>query len=285
MASSERAGQEEVSRQNARVIDARDILLYRGDTTLVGPLHWQVDAAERWIIFGPNGAGKTSLLHMVGGDLFPSKGTLSVLGEQFGRTDLTELRARLGISSNALARRVPAHETACDVVLSAGYSMIGRWREEYDAEDLDRATALLEDFAVIHLKDRPFGLLSEGERKRVLIARALMSAPELLLLDEPSAGLDLGGREDLIELLEQLAADPHAPAILMVTHHVEEIPCGFTHAMILRDGQALHQGPVNDVITSQHLSEAFGQPIVVSTSEGRFFAHRDYTRGRHSAGV
>lgn len=285
MSGFDHTGQEEKSRQNVTVIDARDVVLYRGQTTLVGPLNWQVKEGEQWIVFGPNGAGKTTLLHMVGGDLFPSKGSLSVLGEQFGHTDLTELRTRLGVSSNALARRVPAHETAQDVVLSAGYSMIGRWREEYDPEDVDRASALLEDFAVIHLKDRAFGLLSEGERKRVLIARALMSAPELLLLDEPTSGLDLGGREDLIELLEQLAADPQAPAIVMVTHHVEEIPRGFTNAMILRHGQALHQGTVGDVITSQHLSDAFGQPIVVSNSEGRFFAHRDYARGRHSAGA
>lgn len=275
----------DVATPDGDVIDARDVLLYRGDTTLVGPLSWTVNAGEQWIICGPNGAGKTSLLHMLGGECFPSRGTLRVLGEQFGRTDLTELRTRLGVSSHALSRSIPGYETALNVVLSAGYSRIGRWREHYDPEDLDRATALLEDFAVIHLKDRPFGLLSEGERKRVLIARALMSAPELLLLDEPSAGLDLGGREDLIELLEQLAADPQAPAMLMVTHHVEEIPRGFTHAMILCAGQAVRQGPVADVITSQAMSEAFGQPIAVETAGGRYFAHRDYQRGRHRASV
>ena len=264
------------------VVDARDVLLYRGDTTLVGPLSWRVNAGEQWIIFGPNGAGKTSLLRLLTGDLYPSRGTLNVLGEEFGHTDLTELRTRIGVSSAALARHVPAQETVLNVVLSAGYSMLGRWKEEYLPEDLDRATALLEDFSVIHLHDRPFGLLSEGEQKRVLIARALMAVPELLLLDEPTSGLDLGGREDVIELLELLAQDPQAPAMVMVTHHVEEIPRCFTHAMILREGQVVHQCPIADVITSQTMSDAFAQPITVTREDGRFFAHRDYARGRHS---
>lgn len=266
-----------------KVIDAQDLLLYRGSTTLVGPLSWTVEEGQQWIVFGPNGAGKTTLLELLCANLFPSRGTLDVLGQRFGRTDLTELRTRIGVSSNSLARRIPGSEKAVDVVLSAGYANIGRWKENYEALDFERAHTLLEDFSVIHLKDREFGRLSEGERKRVLIARALMTDPELLLLDEPTAGLDLGGREDLIAMLEQLAHDPYAPGIIMVTHHVEEIPRGFSHAMILREGQIVEQGEIQSVINSDVLSTAFDQPIVVESTDGRFFAHRDYHPGKHSA--
>lgn len=264
-----------------KVVDAQDILLYRGSTTLVGPLSWTVERGQQWIIFGPNGAGKTSLLSLLCAEYYPSRGTLEVLGERFGKTDLTELRTRIGVSSNSLARRIPKGEKALDVVLSAGYANIGRWKEDYAQLDFDRANTLLEDFSVIHLKDREFGRLSEGERKRVLIARALMTDPELLLLDEPTAGLDLGGREDLVAMLEQLAHDPYAPGIIMVTHHVEEIPRGFSHAMILRDGQIVKQGKIAEVIDSATMTAAFRQPIVVEQSDGRFFAHRDYHPGRH----
>src|SRR5699024_3077357 len=170
-----------------------------------------------------------------------------------------------------------------DLVISAGYSGLGRWREAYDAMDTDRAQELLESLGAEHLADRAYGTLSEGERKRVLIGRALMTDPELLLLDEPAAGLDLGGREDLVSRLAVLAADPDAPATVLVTHHVEEIPPGFSHALLLSEGGVVAQGLIGDVITAENLSAAFRQSIALETVEGRYFARRSHLAGRHRA--
>ena len=190
------------------LVDFRDVTLVRGGKTLVGPITWQVELDERWVIIGPNGAGKTSLLRMAAAELHPTSGTAYLLNEPLGRVEVRELSTRIGVSSPGLADRVPADEIVSDVVISAGYSVLGRWREDYD--DVDRAQAVesLESMGAEHLADRRFGTLSEGERKRVLVARALMTDPELLLLDEPAAGLDLGGREELVDRLSTLAQDP-----------------------------------------------------------------------------
>src|SRR5699024_5351046 len=224
------------------LIDLQDVHLRRSGSTLVGPLTWRVELDERWVVLGPNGAGKTSLLRLAGAQEFPSAGTAHILGEVMGRVDVSELRPRIGLSSSALAARIPAEERVFDLVISAGYAVLGRWRERYERMDVDRARALLEGLGGEHLAERTYGTLSEGERKRVLIARALMTDPELLLLDEPAAGLDLGGREELVARLAQLAADPDAPAAVLVTHHVEEIPPGFTHALLLSEGGVVAQG-------------------------------------------
>lgn len=262
------------------VLDLRDVSLRREGTTLVGPVTWQVELDERWVVLGPNGAGKTSLLKIAAALEYPSTGTAVILGEQLGRTEVTDLR-RLGLSSVAVAGRIPGDEVVRDLVISAGYSVLGRWREEYESQDFDRAADTLESIGAEHLAERTWGTLSEGERKRVLIARALMTDPELLLLDEPGAGLDLGGREDLVARLGDMAMDPDAPATVLVTHHVEEIPPGFTHAMLLAEGEVTAMGLIDDVITSENLSRAFSQSIVVDSIDGRYFARRARRAGRH----
>lgn len=176
----------------------------------------------------------------------------------------------VGISSAALANRIPAGERVDDLVVSAGYAVLGRWREDYESLDFERAYDILDQVGAFHLMKRTWGTLSEGERKRVLLARALMTDPELLILDEPSAGMDLGGREDLVGYLGDLAMDPDAPAIVMITHHVEEIPEGFTHALLLDEGEVVAQGLLDDVLTSENLTKAFHQPIQVDRLGSRF---------------
>ena len=266
------------------LVDFRGVSLKRGGRTLVGPLDWQVELDERWVVLGPNGAGKTSLMRIAAAEEYPSSGVARVMGERLGRTDMRDLRTMIGLTSSALAHRIPAEEKVADLVISASYSVLGRWRETYEEMDFDQAAEILEKMGAEHLADRTWGTLSEGERKRVLISRALMVNPELLLLDEPGAGLDLGGREDLVGYLGQLALDPDAPAIVMITHHVEEIPFGFTHAMLLDDGGVVAQGLIEDVLTSENLSAAFHQAIAVDRIDGRFFARRARKAGAHRKG-
>ena len=256
------------------VVAMEKVSVRRGRTTLVRGIDWRVELDERWVVLGPNGAGKTTLLRLAGAEMHPTTGTVHVLGEKLGRTDVFELRTRIGVCSAALAGRVPPEEKVVDVVVSAGYGVVGRWREQYDAMDTGRAEELLAALGIKHLADRMFGTLSEGERKRTLISRALMTDPEMLLLDEPAAGLDLGGREDLVAQLAEFAMDPDAPAMVLVTHHVEEIPPGFTHALLLREGGIVAQGLIGDVITAANLSVAFGQDLELDKAGDRFFARR-----------
>ncbi|MDO3069645.1 ABC transporter ATP-binding protein [Mycobacteroides abscessus] len=265
------------------LLDFRDVLLRRNRKVLVGPVTWSVELDERWVVLGPNGAGKTSLLRIAAAMEHPTSGYAAILGERLGRVDVAELKARIGLSSAALAQRIPDNEVVRDLVVSAGYAVLGRWREEYEEVDTARAVDMLETLGAEHLSDRTYGTLSEGERKRVLIARALMTDPELLLLDEPAAGLDLGGREELVARLGELAADPDAPAMVLVTHHVEEIPPGFSHALLLSEGGIVAQGLLADVMTSENLSRAFGQSIVVEMIDGRYFARRARARAAHRA--
>lgn len=263
------------------LIDFRDVTFRRGGNTLVGPLTWRVELDEKWVILGPNGAGKTTLMRMAAAQEHPSTGVAYLLAERLGRTDVRDLSTRIGMTSAAVASRVPDHEIVSDLVVSAGYAVLGRWREPYDEVDIARAVDILESMGAEHLANRTYGTLSEGERKRVLISRALMTDPELLLLDEPAAGLDLGGREELVARLEELAADPDSPATVLVTHHVEEIPLGFTHAMLLREGGVVASGLVEDVITAENLSATFQQPISLQRVGGRYFARRTRRRGAH----
>ncbi|ONM49238.1 ABC transporter ATP-binding protein [Nocardia donostiensis] len=263
------------------LIDFTDVTIRRSGHTLVGPVTWRVELDERWVVLGPNGAGKTSLLRVAAAETHPTSGTAHLLGEVLGRVDVSELRPRIGLSSAAVAARVPSDEKVSDLVVSAGYAVLGRWRERYDDIDTDRAIDMLESLGAEHLLDRSYGTLSEGERKRVLIARALMTDPELLLLDEPAAGVDLGGREELVERLGDLAADPDSPAIVLVTHHVEEIPPGFTHGLLLNEGSVVAQGLLSDVLTAENLSEAFRQSIALDHVDGRYFARRARRSGRH----
>ncbi|BBX17575.1 iron ABC transporter ATP-binding protein [Mycolicibacterium duvalii] len=263
------------------LIDFTDVTLRRNGRLMVGPVSWSVELDERWVIVGPNGAGKTSLLRIAAAMEHPSSGTAWVLGERLGRVDMSELRSRIGLSSAALAQRVPDDEIVRDLVVSAGYSVLGRWRERYEDLDYHRALDMLESVGAEHLADRTYGTLSEGERKRVMIARALMTDPELLLLDEPAAGLDLGGREELVARLSDLADDPDAPAMVLVTHHVEEIPPGFSHCLLLSEGTVVAAGLLRDVLTAENLSQAFGQSISLDFLDGRYFARRTRIRAAH----
>jgi iron complex transport system ATP-binding protein len=256
------------------VVEVRGVDVVRGETHLLRGIDWTVHADERWVVLGPNGAGKTTLLQLAAAHLHPTRGTVTLLGETLGAVDVFELRPRIGLTSAALAQRIEARERTGDVVLSAGYAVVGRGRERYDVHDLTRAAVLMQQWGVTPMAHRAFGTLSEGERKRVQIARALMPDPELLLLDEPGAGLDLGGREDLVARLTVFAADPAAPAQVLVTHHVEEIPPGYTHALLLRGGQVVTAGPLEQVVGQEALSETFGLALSVQRSGGRWTAHR-----------
>jgi iron complex transport system ATP-binding protein len=254
------------------VVRLRGVGIRRGGSMLLRDVDWTVHDNERWVVIGPNGAGKTTLLQVAATQLFPSEGTAEILGERLGATDVFELRPRIGLASAALADKVPPAEKVIDLVLTASYAIVGRWREDYESADVTRAVELLDALGCAHLIRRRFSTLSEGERKRVQIARSLMPDPELLLLDEPAAGLDLGGREDLLRRIAMLARDPKAPTMVMVTHHVEEVPEGITHAMLLRRGSVLAAGPVSEVFTEQHLSRCFGVPLVIESNHARWSA-------------
>jgi len=254
------------------VLDLQGVTVRRGTTTILDAVDWQVNEGERWVILGRNGAGKTTMLQVAPARMHPTAGRAEILGERLGRVDVFELRPRIGLASAALAERIPADETVRDVVLTAAYGVTGRWRESYEEFDTERAEDLLRAFDVDALADRLFGTLSEGERKRVQIARALMTDPEVLLLDEPAAGLDLGGREELVGALSELAGDPASPVLVLVTHHVEEIPPGFTHLMLLRDGKVHTAGPIGEVLTAENLSDAFGLNLLVAHGGGRWMA-------------
>ncbi|QNN52863.1 ABC transporter ATP-binding protein [Nocardioides mesophilus] len=256
------------------VLELADVSVRRGTATLIEGVDWTVEEDERWVILGPNGAGKTTLLQVASAQIHPTGGVAGILGEVLGTVDVFELRPRIGLTSASLAERIPRDERVHDVVVSASYAVLGRWRERYDELDHQRADELLAELGVAHLVDRTFGTLSEGERKRVQIARALMTDPELLLLDEPAAGLDLGGREDLVSTLSTLAMDEAAPATVLVSHHVEEIPPGFTHALLMRRGRVVAAGPLEHVMTEEILSDTFGMPLVLQHQDGRWAARR-----------
>lgn len=250
----------------------RGLLKSYGSLPGVRGIDIEVAEGEVFALLGPNGAGKTTLLQLAAGRIHPTTGVAGVLGEVLGAVDVFELRPRIGLSSAAMAERLPADELVKDVVVTASYGIVGRWRERYDELDHARAASLLDALGAAHLGDRSFGTLSEGERKRVQIARALMSDPELMLLDEPAAGLDLGGREDLVSRLAALAADIEAPALVLVTHHVEEIPPSFTDVLLLREGRIVAAGPVEITLTAGNLSETFGLPLVLERHGERWSA-------------
>ncbi len=261
------------------VLQFTGVTVRRGDAVLLDAVDWTVEEDERWVVLGPNGAGKTTLMQIASAQIHPSAGTARVLGERLGSVDVFDLRPRIGLTSAALADKLPRHELVRDVIVSASYGVVGRWREKYDQIDHERAEDLMSELGVTKLADRTFGTLSEGERKRVQIARALMTDPELLILDEPAAGLDLGGREDLVSTLSVLALDGVAPAIVLVSHHVEEIPPNFTHALLLREGRVVAAGPLERVMTEEILSTTFGMPLVLSVEDNRYAARRR-TRSR-----
>lgn len=258
---------------SAEVLRLGGVGVCRDQSMLLKDVSWIVRDDERWVVVGPNGAGKTTLLQVTAGLIVPTEGTAEILGEPVTDVDLAELRSRVGISSAAVAEQVPRGEKVIDLVMTAGYGILGRGSEEYDSFDVVRAVELLDAVGCAHLIRRRFGTLSEGERKRVQIARSLMADPELLLLDEPAAGLDLGGREEVLSRIAVLALDPKSPVLVLVTHHVEEVPEGFTHAMLMRRGTVLAAGPIDDVFTERNLSRCFGVPLIVERRAARWIAH------------
>ena len=254
------------------VLRFTDVDVVRGGVPIVDRVTWAVREGERWVVLGPNGAGKTTILALAATLEHPTRGAVEVLGERLGRTDVFELRPRIGLASVALAERIPPYEVVSDVVVTAAYAVTGRWREHYEAPDTERALGLLGQLGVEHLAGRTFGTLSEGERKRVQVARALMTDPELLLLDEPAAGLDVGGREDLVRRLGVIALDEDAPTTVLVTHHLEEIPIGFTHALLLRKGAVVAAGAIDAVLTEPLVRTTVGLPIEVEKRGDRWSA-------------
>jgi iron complex transport system ATP-binding protein len=256
----------------AAVVELAGVSIVRNGSTLISDIDWEVDEADRWVVIGPNGAGKTTLLQVISAQIHPSSGVAGVLGEVLGTVDVFELRPRIGLTSAALAERIPRGERVHDVVVSASYAVVGRWREQYEELDHERADELLAQLRIDGLANRTFGTLSEGERKRVQIARALMTDPELLLLDEPAAGLDLAGRETLVNTLAELAQDDYAPASILVTHHVEEIPSGITHAMLLKGGRIVAAGPLRETLTAENLTKTFDVELSLVEDDGRWAA-------------
>jgi iron complex transport system ATP-binding protein len=220
------------------------VSLQRGGRVLVGPLDWAVELDERWVIIGPNGAGKTSLLRIAAASEHPSSGVAFVLGERLGRVDVSELRSRIGLSSSALAQRIPTDELVRDLVVSAGYAVLGRWRERYEDVDYQRAIDMLESLGAEHLADRTYGTLSEGERKRVLIARALMTDPELLLLDEPAAGVPESERHDILAVVASL---PRDVTVLLIEHDMDLVFSFADRISVLVSGALLTEGSPDEV--------------------------------------
>ena len=270
----------------AAVLEFDDVTVRRGGREIVSHLSWTVNDGERWVVLGSNGAGKTTIVSLASARMHPTSGAVRILEERLGAVDVFELRPRIGLSSAALAENIPADESVLNVVLTASYGVTGRWREVYEDYDIERATTLLQVFGMGDFLDRTYGTLSEGERKRTQVARALMTDPELLLLDEPAAGLDLGGREELVAALAELAADDRSPVLVLVTHHVEEIPPHFTHALLLRDGQIQAAGPLSEVLTPEHLGATFGVSLEVTETGGRWAARstlRHESNGRRGA--
>jgi iron complex transport system ATP-binding protein len=258
------------------VAQLEDVSIIRSGVTLLSGITLSIAENQRWVILGANGAGKTTLLQVLAAQIHPSRGRATLLGERLGAVDVFELRPRIGVSSAALADHLPKGESVADVVISAAYGVTGRWREHYAETDRRRAQQLMWQLRVENLADRTFGTLSEGERKRVQIARALMTDPEMLLLDEPAAGLDLSGREALVGTLGEICLNPTAPTTVLVTHHLEEIPLGITHALLLKQGRMVAAGPLARTLSSELVSYTFDLPLEISTIDGRWSARTTY---------
>ena len=254
----------------------------RAGATILGPLDWQVADGQRWVLLGPNGSGKTTLLQLASTMLAPSAGSVEVLGARLGAVDARELRGRIGYASPALAAAIDPRLTAHEVVTTARVGALAPWWHTFSAADRERAADLLGQLGVGGCLERSFGTLSTGERQRVQIARALMPDPDLLLLDEPAAGLDLGAREALVAALEGLAIEPRPSASVLVTHHVEEIPLGFDQVLLLRSGRVVAAGPIERTLSGASLGATFGLRLELGAVDGRFHARRAPRGGRTS---
>lgn len=240
---------------------------------LLAGVNWTVQPGERWVVLGPNGAGKSTLLRVAALYLHPTEGTVEVLGRRLGRVDVRRMRHRVGYASAMLSDRIRPTISALDAVMTARHGALEPWWHSYDDTDRQRAADLLERMGCGHLGGQQFGLLSSGERQRVQIARTLMTEPGLVLLDEPTAALDLTGREELVRSLDALSADPTTPPTVLVTHHVEEIPAGFDHVLLLREGRVVAAGPIDEVLTAERLSACFSMDLELEHHRGRWWAH------------
>ena len=238
-------------------------------------IDWRIEPGQHWVVLGPNGCGKTTLVRIASLWLHPSKGEVEVLGERLGRTDVRRLRERVGFASASMVDLLRGDLLVRDVVMTARNAALEPWWHTYDAKDRESAERALARVGIEQLADRRFGACSSGERQRVLVARALSTDPGLVLLDEPTAALDLAGREQFVRMLTELAGEPDTPPIALVTHHVEEIPTGFTHALLVKDARTLAQGPIDDVLTSASLSECFGISLTLDRARGRYVAWAD----------
>jgi iron complex transport system ATP-binding protein len=256
----------------SEVVRLVDVTVVRDGKAILKNIDWQIEDSQRWVIIGPNGAGKTTLLRILAAQLQPSSGSAMVLESRLGEVNVFELRTRIGFASNSLAARIPNSESVLDAVMTASYAVTGRWNEKYEDVDERRARRVLGEWQLADFANRAFGTLSDGERKRTQIARAVMPDPELLLLDEPVASLDLAAREHTVSIIGHYASAPSAPAIVMVTHHLEEIPAGFTHALVLSAGEVFAAGPIDSTLTSEKISEAFGLEVKVTKENNRFTA-------------
>lgn len=249
------------------VLEVSHVDVRRGDTELLRDVAWRIDRGDHWVVLGPNGCGKTSLLKVLTGYLSPSAGEIVVLGRRYGRADWRELRLRIGIVTSALQAQIPPAEVALDTVISGRYAQLDLWVRTTRA-DQAAARRALRAAGIAPLADRPWLYLSQGERQRVLIARALVARPQLLILDEPCGGLDPVARDRFLEMVEQLARRRRGPALVLVTHHVEEITPAFSHVLLMRAGRVLAAGPRARVLTSQALSSAFGAPLALRRTAG-----------------
>lgn len=258
--------------ETAAVLRLAGVSFVRDGRTILDRIDWRVAPGDRWVVLGPNGSGKTSLCRIASLHLHPSRGRVDVLGKRFGRTDARALRARIGMTSQALADQMRPGLTATEIVLTGRHAALAPWWHRYDESDRARAEMLLARFGCSALVASRYATLSAGERQRVLLARALMAEPALLVLDEPTAGLDLAGREQLVAMLAEVATDDATEAIVLVTHHVDEIPPGITHILILAEGRAVAAGPVDDTLTAGTLSRAFGLPLTLERRGSRWFA-------------
>jgi iron complex transport system ATP-binding protein len=254
------------------VLALHDVFVVREGRTILQDINWCVNAEQRWVVLGRNGCGKTTMIQLSSLYLHPSSGTVQVLGEPLGRMDVREMRRRIGLASAALANQLRPQVRAADVVVTAKNAALEPWWHHYTDADYERAHRLLDRFGCLSHAHQEFATLSSGERQRVLLARTLMCDPALVLLDEPTAGLDLGGREELVKSLAELAADPTTAPVVLVTHHLEEIPPSFSHALLLREGRILTAGPMAEVICSDAVSECFGVEVVVEQYGDRYAA-------------
>lgn len=256
------------------IVETDSVGYRRGSAEILDDINFAVRKGEHWVLLGPNGAGKTTLAKLLAGRTYPTTGTVVALGEDTTESEADYLAARIGVASLSDRERIPAGDDVLSVVLAASWGQTGQFDEEYEAGDASRAEDLLAALGIGHLGDRTFSTLSEGEKQRVSIARALMPDPELIILDEPTAGLDLGARETLLAALSEIMAHPETPAVLLITHELEEIAPTFTHAALMAEGKVEAAGPLSEVVTSQSISDLFGVPLTVTKQDDRYWAHK-----------